>query len=139
MTPTMIFAVSLFTYFSALGFLVSIVWNFKQEGAFKMLSTAAGLDLNQIANSSEETGKAMKFLLMDFASQMAGFNFLALWIIWFPFREGELWAWAALWFYPAMFAWHYRHYVKSTGFSKIQIAYCVLSCVALLLVFTQFE
>ena len=139
MTPTMIFAVSLFTYFSALGFLMSVFWSFKTEGAFKMLSMAAGVDLQQIASSSSESGRAMKFLLIDFTSQMSGFNLFALLIIWFPFVHGDLWAWAALWFYPVMFAWHYFHYAKKTRFSTVQIVYCILSSVALLLTFTQFS
>ncbi len=139
MTPTMIFAMTIFTYFSALGFIISIVWTFKNDGAYKMLSQAAGFDLQQTATTSEQTGKAMKFLLIDFTSQMTGLNLFALLILWLPFRHGELWAWAALWFYPLMFAWHYFHYAKATKFSKVQIAYCILSSVALLLTYTQFN
>lgn len=75
----------------------------------------------------------------DFSSQMTGLNLFALLILWLPFRHGELWAWAALWFYPLMFAWHYFHYAKATKFSKVQIAYCILSSVALLLTYTQFN
>jgi hypothetical protein len=139
MTPTMIFAVSLFTFFSTPGFLISLIWSLKNEGAFKMLSTAAGLDLQKTASHSPEAGKAMKFLLIDFTCQMAGFNLLAVLIIWIPFREGELWAWCALWSYPLMFAWHYFHYAKKTGFSVVQIVYGILSSAALLLTFTQFS
>jgi|WetSurMetagenome_2_1015567.scaffolds.fasta_scaffold824402_1 hypothetical protein len=138
MSPSMIFAVSIFTYFSAIGFIFSIVWSLKSEGAYKMLSMAAGYDLQQVASSSEQTGKAMKFLLVDFTSQMLGLNLFALLFIWLPFREGHLWAWLALWFYPVMFAWHYFHYAKGTRFSKVQIAYGVISAAALILTYSQF-
>lgn len=137
MSPSMIFAVSVFTYFSALGLLISLFWSFKSEGAYKMLSMAAGFDLQQTASSSAEAGNAMKFLLIDFTSQMAGLNLFALLIIWIPFRAGEQWAWMALWFYPVMFAWHYLHYAKKTRFSMVQVFYCVLSSLALILVFIQ--
>ncbi|MBK8501519.1 MAG: hypothetical protein IPL46_04525 [Saprospiraceae bacterium] len=100
---------------------------------------AAGFDLRETAATSEETEKAMKFLLIDFTSQMLGLNLFALLILWFPFRYGELWAWSALWFYPVMFAWHYFHYAKGTKFSMIQIIYCVLSAVALILTYSNFN
>ncbi|TAK35814.1 MAG: hypothetical protein EPO28_14165 [Saprospiraceae bacterium] len=135
----MIFAVSIFTYFSALGFLMSIIWSFKTEAAYNMLSMAAGLDLQQTSVSTLETGRAMKFLLIDFTSQMAGLNLFALLIIWTPFRHGELWAWMSLWFYPLMFAWHYLHYATKTKFSKVQIVYCVVSIAALLASYSQFN
>lgn len=138
MTPAMIFTTVLFTYFSALGLLFSIIWSFKNAGAYKMLSMAAGFDLEQTASTSEQTGKAMKFLLIDFTSQMAGFNLFALFILWVPFRQGEQWAWLALWFYPIMFAWHYFHYAKGTRFSTVQIIYCILSSIALILTYSQF-
>lgn len=139
MTPTMIFATTIFTYFSGLGLLVSLVWTFKNQAAYKMLSQAAGFDLQQTAITSDQTGKAMRFLLMDFTSQMSGLNLFALLILWLPFRQGEQWAWYALWFYPIMFAWHFFHYAKGTKFSKVQIAYCVLSSAALILTYTQFN
>lgn len=135
----MIIAVSLFTYFSALGFLMSIVWSFKNENAYKMLSTAAGQNLSETSATSEPIAKAMKFLLMDFTSQMMGFNLFALFILWFPFRNGELWAWYILWFYPLMFAWHYFHYAKGTSFSKVQIVYCLISAASLILTFSNFN
>ena len=59
-------ALIIFTYFSGIGFMFSIVWSFKIETAYKMLSQAAGINLGQIAESSPEPSKAMKFLLMDF-------------------------------------------------------------------------
>jgi hypothetical protein len=135
MAPSMIFAVSIFTYFFGIGLLFSIVWSLKPEGAYKMLSMASGFDLQQTAASSEQTGKAMKFLLIDFTSQMSGLNLFALLILWIPFRQGEQWAWMALWFYPVMFAWHYFHYAKGTRFSIVQIVYCVLSSAALILTY----
>lgn len=135
----MIFAIVIFSYFSGLGLLISIVWSFKTEAAYKMLSMAAGFDLQKTASSFEETGKAMKFLLIDFTSQMAGLNLFALLILWFPFRNFELWAWIALWFYPIMFAWHYFHYAKKTRFSLIQVVYCIISATALLLTFSNFS
>ncbi|MFZ1678754.1 MAG: hypothetical protein WAT91_15840 [Saprospiraceae bacterium] len=138
MTTSMIFAVSIFTYFSAIGLLFSTFWSIKSEGAYKMLSMAAGFDLQKTAATSEETGKAMNFLLIDFTSQMLGLNLFALFILWLPFRAGEQWAWIVLWFYPLMFAWHYLHYAKKTRFSMVQIVYCLLSSAALLLTYTHF-
>ena len=139
MTPSMIFAVSVLTYFSAIGLLISIVWSFKSDNAYKMLSMAAGFDLRQTAASSEQTGKVMKFLLIDFTSQMLGLNLLAIHVIWYPFRHGEIWAWSVLWYYPIMFAWHYLHYAKGTKFSIIQLVYCILSTAALILSYTNFS
>lgn len=139
MSPTLIFALSIFTYFSGIGFLFSIVWSFNPPQAFKMLSMAAGFDLQQIASASDLTGKSLKFLLIDFTSQMAGLNLFALLILWIPFRHGERWAWTALWFYPVMFAWHYFHYAKGTRFSMVQIVYCILSSAALILTYSQFR
>jgi hypothetical protein len=104
-----------------------------------MLSQAAGINLGQIAESSPEPSKAMKFLLMDFTSQMLGMNLFALLIIWIPFRNGELWAWMVLWFYPIMFAWHYLHYAKGTKFSLVQLVYCALSSLTLILSFKHFH
>ena len=138
MTPTMIFATVVFTYFSALGLIMSLLWTFKNTVAYKMLSQAAGFDLQHMAHTSDQTSKAMKFLLIDFTSQMAGLNLFALLIIWFPFRQGALWAWFALWFYPVMFAWHYFHYARGSRFSKMQIVYFLLSSVALIITYTQF-
>lgn len=132
-------ALIIFTYFSGIGFIFSIVWSFKIETAYKMLSPAAGINLGQIAESSPESSKAMKFLLMDFTSQMLGMNLFALLIIWFPFRNGALWAWMALWFYPIMFAWHYLHYAKGTKFSLVQLVYCALSSLTLILSFKHFH
>ena len=139
MTPTMIAAISVFTFFTIVGLFASIAWSLNVPKAFQMMSKAAGFDLQQTAASSEQSGKAMRFLLIDFTSQMAGLNLLALLIVWIPFKNGELWAWAALWYYPAMFLWHYMHYAKKTGFSKVQLFYCVLSAAVLLLTFTQFS
>lgn len=139
MSPTMIFALSILTYFSTIGFVFSLVWSLKPDGAYKMLSMAAGFDLKQTSASNEQTGKAMHFLLLDFTSQMCGFNLLALLILWIPFRGGELWAWAALWYYPMMFAWHYFHYAKGTRFSVVQIVYGILSSGALVLTYPQFS
>lgn len=139
MTPTMIFATAIFTFFSAVGIFASIAWSLNNGKAFQMLSKAAGSDLQQAAASSDQTGKAMRFLLIDFTSQMSGLNIFALLILWFPFRQGEMWAWSALWFYPIMFAWHYLHYAKGTGFSKMQVVYCILSAVALILTFSNFS
>lgn len=135
----MIFATTIFTYFSGIGFIFSIFWTIKNDGAYKMLSQAAGFDLKQVASSSEQTGQAMKFLLIDFTSQMTGLNLFALLILWLPFQHGEFWAWAALWYYPFMFAWHYFHYAKGTQFSKVQIAYCMISSAALILTYSQFK
>lgn len=139
MTTTMIFATTIFTYFSGIGLLFSIVWTFKKDSAYKMLSQAAGFDLQQTATTSDQTGKAMKFLLIDFTSQMSGLNLFALLILWLPFQNGEHWAWAALWFYPLMFVWHYFHYTKGTKFSMVQIVYCILSSTALILTYSQFN
>ena len=139
MTATMIFAITIFTFFSAVGLFASIAWSLNNSKAFQMLSKAAGFDLQQTASSSDQTGKAMRFLLIDFTSQMSGLNLFALLILWLPFRQGELWAWTALWFYPLMFAWHYLHYAKGTKFSKVQIVYCILSSAALVLTYTQFN
>ncbi|MBK6814025.1 MAG: hypothetical protein IPG82_00910 [Saprospiraceae bacterium] len=132
-------ALIIFTYFSGIGFIFIIVWSFKIETAYKMLSQAAGINLGQIAESSPEPSKAMKFLLMDFTSQMLGMNLFALLIIWIPFRNGELWAWMVLWFYPIMFAWHYLHYAKGTKFSLVQLVYCALSSLTLILSFKHFH
>ena len=132
-------ALIIFTYFSGIGFIFSIVWSFKIETAYKMLSQAAGINLGQIAESSPEPSKAMKFLLMDFTSQMLGMNLFALLIIWIPFRNGELWAWMVLCFYPIMFAWHYLHYAKGTKFSLVQLVYCALSSLTLILSFKHFH
>ena len=132
-------ALIIFTYFSGIGFIFSIVWSFKIETAYKMLSQAAGINLGQIAESSPEPSKAMKFLLMDFTSQMLGMNLFALLIIWIPFRNGELWAWMVLWFYPIMFAWHYLHSAKGTKFSLVQLVYCALSSLTLILSFKHFH
>ena len=139
MTPSMIFAITIFTYFSGLGLFISLVWTLKNAVAYKMLSQAAGFDLQQTAKTSDQTSKAMKFLLIDFTSQMSGLNLFALLILWFPFRQGELWAWSALWFYPIMFVWHYFHYAKGTRFSIMQIVYCVLSSAALVLTYPEFN
>lgn len=122
----------LFSYFTLIGLIAGIAWSFKNEAAYKMLSTAAGIDLNAVAKTSEAAGKSMKFLLLDFTSQMVGFNFFALLILWFPFRSGDWWAWLALWYYPIMFIWHYFHYAKNTSFSKVQIIYSLLSSLLLL-------
>jgi len=138
MTSTMIFAMVVFTYFGGLGLLISLLWTFNRSAAYKMLSQAAGFDLQQTARASEPTGKAMKFLLIDFTSQMLGFNLFGLLILWFPFRQGALWAWFALWYYPIMFAWHYFHYAKGTKFSRMQIVYFLLSSAALVLTYAQF-
>lgn len=138
MSPTMIFALSIFTYFSAIGTVFSIIWSIKSDGAYNMLSMAAGFDLKKTAAASDQSGKAMNFLLIDFTSQMLGLNLFALLILWLPFRQGESWAWIALWFYPLMFAWHYFHYAKNTRFSMVQIIYCVVSALALLLTYTNF-
>lgn len=132
MATSMIFVLTIFTYFAAIGLIFSLVWTFKPNQAYKMLSMAAGLDLNQLATVNEATSRAMNFLLIDFTSQMSGFNFFALLILWFPYRAGESWAWFALWFYPLMFAWHYMHYAKGTKFSKVQIIYCLISALTLL-------
>ena len=121
MTPTMIFATTIFTFFAGVGLFASIAWSLNNSKAFTMLSKAAGFDLQQTAASNEQTGKAMKFLLIDFTSQMSGLNLFALLILWLPFRHGELWAWAALWFYPIMFAWHYFHYAKGQSFQKCKL------------------
>lgn len=138
MNAPMIFALSIFTYFCAIGAIFSIVWSIKSEGAYNMLSIAAGFDLQETAASSLQAGKAMRFLLIDFTSQMLGLNLFALLILWLPFRHGEYWAWIALWFYPLMFAWHYFHYAKKTRFSMVQIIYCVISALALLLNYSNF-
>ena len=53
---------------------------------------SSGFDMKKTAATSEETGKAMEFLLVDFTSQMMGLKILALLIIWIPFRNGEMWA-----------------------------------------------
>jgi hypothetical protein len=137
MNTTMIFAISIFTYFSGIGLLFSIVWSLKTEKAYSMLSMAAGFDLQRTSTTSTDTGKAMNFLLMDFTSQMLGLNLFALLILWIPFRHGELWAWVALWFYPVMFAWHYVHYAKKTKFSMVQLIYCLLSSAALILSYSS--
>lgn len=139
MNATMIFATAIFTFFSAFGLFASIAWSFNTNKAFQMLSKAAGFDLKETASSSEQTGKAMKFLLIDFTSQMSGLNLFALLTIWFPFQQGEQWAWFALWFYPLMFAWHYFHYAKGTRFSIMQIVYGILSSIALILTYAQFN
>lgn len=135
----MIIAISLFSYFSALGLIISLVWSFKTDQAYRMLSMAAGMDLQKAASSSDETGKAMKFLLIDFTSQMAGLNLFALFVLWYPFRHGEYWAWWIMWFYPIMFAWHYFHYTKGTKFSLVQLVYCALSTLALIFVYSNFN
>jgi hypothetical protein len=139
MSATMIYAISILTYFSGIGFVFSIVWSLNKPSAYKMLSMAAGIDLQKTSLTSPGTGKAMNFLLMDFTSQMCGMNLIALLIIWIPFRHGEFWAWAALWFYPVMFAWHYLHYAKGTRFSKIQIVYCILSSLALIITYSYVQ
>jgi hypothetical protein len=139
MTPTMIFAISAFTYWAALGLLMSIVWSLKTDNGYKMLSMSSGFDMKETAATSEQTGKAMKYLLLDFTSQMMGMNMLALLIIWIPFRNGELWAWGALWFYPIMFCWHHFLHAKGTKFSIVQIVYCVLSALALILSYSNFN
>lgn len=138
MSPTMVFALSIFTYFSAVGTIFSMAWSIKRDSAYTMLSMAAGFDLKETATASEQAGKAMKFLLIDFTSQMLGLNLFALLILWLPFRHGECWAWIALWFYPLMFAWHYFHYAKNTRFSMVQIIYCLLSALALILTYSSF-
>ncbi len=135
----MIFAFVIFTFFSAVGLFASIAWSFNSDKAFQMLSKAAGFDLQQTSATSMQTGKAMKFFLIEFTSQMSGLNLFALLILWIPFRQGEQWAWTALWFYPIMFAWHFFHYAKGTKFSKIQTVYCILSIAALILTYTQFN
>lgn len=139
MSATMIYAISILTYFSGIGFIFSIVWSFNRSAAYKMLSMAAGTDLQKTSQTLPDIGKAMNFLLMDFTSQMCGMNLFALLIIWIPFRHGAFWAWTALWFYPVMFAWHYLHYAKGTRFSKTQIVYCILSCLALILTYNHFQ
>ena len=138
MTATEIFALIVFTFLGTLGFVVSVVWTVNSNTALKMLSRAAGWDLQRTAGLSEETGRALKFLLGTFTSQMTGLNLFALLIVWFPFRQGEGWAWMALWFYPVMFAWHRAHYAKGTGVSKMQVVYGLLSGVALLLTYPRF-
>ncbi|MEP7324002.1 MAG: hypothetical protein ABI761_18885 [Saprospiraceae bacterium] len=135
----MIFAISIFTYFSGIGLLFGIIWSIKPTKAYSMLSMAAGFDLQQIASSSEDTGKAMRHLLIDFTSQMLGLNLFALFILWNPFRHGELWSWIILWFYPVMFAWHYFHYAKKTKISTAQVIYCILSSAALILSYSSFK
>ncbi len=137
MMSTMVFAMIVFTYFSGLGLLISLLWTFNQSAAYKMLSQAAGFDLQQAASTSEQAGKAMRFLLIDFTSQMLGFNLLGLLILWFPFRQGTVWAWFALWYYPIMFVWHYLHYAKGTKFSRMQIVYFLLGSAALVLTYPQ--
>lgn len=139
MSPSMIYALTILTYFSSIGFVFSIVWSLKSETAYKMLHIAAGVDLSEIASRTPESDRAMKFLLGDFTSQMFGMNLFALLLIWIPFRNGEQWAWMALWFYPIMFLWHYFHYAKKTKFSTIQIVYCVLSSLALILTYSEFK
>ncbi|MFN8278743.1 MAG: hypothetical protein U0V49_00515 [Saprospiraceae bacterium] len=139
MTTTMMIAISLFTYFSAIGLIFSVVWSFKNAQAYKMLSMAAGYDLEEVSASSEKTGNAMKFLLIDFTSQMLGLNLFALHVLWHPFRHGEMWAWYVMWFYPVMFAWHYFHYAKGTKFSFTQIAYCITSAAALIIAYSNFK
>jgi len=138
MNASMIFALIIFTFFSVLGILMGLFWSFRNDKAFEMLSTPAGFDLKSIASESEGTGRAMKFLLLDFTSQLLGFNLLALLIVWFPFRNGEIWAWFALAFYPLMFLWHYFHYAKKTFFSAMQLVYMVLAILALLLNYGRF-
>ena len=139
MTTTMIIAVSVFTYFSTLGLILSLVWTFKIDTAYKMLNMAAGYNLHEAAAADELSGKAMKFLLIDFTSQMIGVNLFALHVIWFAFRHGQMWAWCIMWYYPVMFAWHYLHYAKGTGFSKVQIVYFVLSAGTLILAYSNFN
>lgn len=138
MSTSMIFAVIIFTFFSVLGILMALFWTFRKDKAFKMLSTPAGFDLSSAAKGTEGLRKAMDFLLVDFTSQMLGFNLLALLIIWFPFRNGEAWAWLALGYYPVMFLWHYFHYAKRTFFSAMQLVYMVLAILALLLNYGRF-
>lgn len=135
MNSTMIFAVSIFTYFSTIGFIFSIVWTLKKVTAYRMLSMAAGYDLQEVSSSGHQTDKALNFLLTEFTSQMLGFNLFALFLIWIPFRHGELWAWALLWYYPLMFVWHYFAYAKGTLFSVVQIVYCILGSLALIMTY----
>lgn len=138
MPPTMIFALVVFTFVSVLGLFMGVLWTINREIAFKMLSQPAGVDLLQTSTISEKIRYVMNFLLVDFTSQMIGFNLLAFLMVWVPFRHGELWAWGALWYYPLMFLWHYFHYAKGTRFSKMQILYFILTAIALLITYPQF-
>ncbi|MEO5582247.1 MAG: hypothetical protein ABIR66_06120 [Saprospiraceae bacterium] len=76
-TSSMIFANSVFTYFSGIGFLFSTIWSVKTNKVYRMLSMPSRYDLQQISATYADTGKAMHFLLMDFTSQRHGLNLFA--------------------------------------------------------------
>ncbi len=137
MTSPKIFAMVVFTYFSGLGLLISLLWTFNQSAAYKMLSQAAGFGLQQTASTSEQAGKAMSFLLVDFTSQMLGFNLLGLFI--YGFLSGRVRCGHGLHsgIIQIMFVWHYLHYAKGTKFSRMQIVYFLLGSAALVLTYPQ--
>lgn len=135
---TMILALSVFTYLSGLGLIISCVWSSRLDAHLKMVNPAASVDLEALAAKSPDTRRAFAFLSGHGSSQMLGLNLFALHVLWFPFRHLEPWAWFLMWFYPVMFVWHYVSYTKKTQLSFAQAAYCVMSAGALLLCRTSF-
>lgn len=129
---TMILALSVFTYLSGIGLLISVVWSVRPDLHLKMVGPVAPVDVQGLAAKSPDVRRGLAFLSGHGSSQMLGLNLFALHVLWFPFRHLESWAWSVMWFYPIMFVWHYAIYTKKTSLSYAQIVYAVLSAAALI-------
>jgi len=116
----MAFAVVVFTLFGCMGVFASVSWTLTPEMQWKMMTPSAGVSLNEIAERAE-SGRGLRFIAGVGASQMLGLNAFTVALVWIPFRAGEAWAWAALWFFPLMFVWHFITYEKGTRMSRVQV------------------
>lgn len=127
----MTFALVVFTIFGCMGVLASVSWTLKPAMQWKMMTPSAGVPLAEIADRAE-SGRGLRFVAGFGASQMFGLNAFTLALTWMPFRAGETWAWAALWFFPMMFVVHFITYEKGTRMSRVQLINLCVSVGALI-------
>jgi hypothetical protein len=132
------FALTVFSIINVIGLLMSVVSTLNPEAGIKMGIKSSGIDLPSLAKRDKETESALKYYLGFSASQIFGLNALSLLIVWIPFRNVEVWAWYAMWYWPLMFIWHYIHYTKTTPMSKMQLVWLALSVAALFLTYAEF-
>ena len=139
MTTSMIFAIALFTIMNIVGLIMFAAFTFNPGFALKFSSSPSGVDLSSLSAHDKDVEKALKYFVGFSASQILGTNVLSLLIVWFPFRNGECWAWCAMLYFPVMFVWHYIHYDKKSPTIKVQIVWLVLSIAALALSYKDFS
>lgn len=109
--------------------LVGAIGVWLSPGSGESLFDGFGLSQPAAIAADPEATRYVEHVFEWSAISTIGLDLFALLIAATAFRRGERWAWAAFWFWPAMFASHFVLY--DSAFRYAQLVWLVLAVLAL--------